>query len=54
MFRQLFVLVALAAIAIASPVPEDQPERGGRIVGGFNAGTNQFPYQVSLRTNANL
>lgn len=50
MFRQLFLIVALVAVSFASPVPDEFLERGGRIVGGFNAGTNQFPYQVSLRS----
>lgn len=54
MLRQLFVIAALVAVSSASPVPDEFLERGGRIVGGFNAGTNQFPYQVSLRTNANF
>lgn len=55
MFLKLFVLVALVAIASAVPVPDVFfPERGGRIVGGFNAGTNQFPYQVSLRATNNI
>jgi secreted trypsin-like serine protease len=52
MFRQVFVIAALVAVCLASPVPDE--ERGGRIVGGFNAGTTQFPYQVSLRTAANF
>lgn len=54
MIRQLIVLVALAAIVFASPVPDVLTEREGRIVGGWGAGTTQFPYQVSMRTAANF
>lgn len=32
---------------------EEFNEWEGRIVGGNNAGTGQFPFQVSLQTNAN-
>jgi trypsin len=50
---QIFLLVALAAVAISSPFPEAFFECEARIVGGLNAVLGQFPYQVSLRTAAN-
>lgn len=34
-------------------LPEEFSEWEGRIVGGSNAGSGQFPYQVSLRSAAN-
>jgi trypsin len=49
MIRQIFLLVALAAVAIASPTSDVFFEREGRIVGGSNTINGQFPYQVSLR-----
>lgn len=54
MIREIFVLVALAAVSIGSPVADILPEREGRIIGGSNANLGQFPYQVSLRTATNF
>lgn len=48
MNRQVLILLALVAVAIASPVSERQ----NRIVGGSVASLGQFPYQVSLRVTA--
>lgn len=45
MNRQVFLLFAFAAIAIASPFPD----REARIIGGSNAPLGRFPYQVSIR-----
>jgi len=36
----------------ALPIPEFETE--GRVVGGSNAASGQFPYQVSLRSSANF
>lgn len=52
MIRQTFVLVALLAVALATPVPDAL--RAGRIVGGGTVALGVLPYQVSLRTNANF
>lgn len=54
MFRQIFVVLALVAVALATPVPNEILQRVGRIIGGSNASNGQFPYQVSLRTAANF
>jgi secreted trypsin-like serine protease len=55
MFR-LVVLLAVVASAYSASLsgsPVIDPEWEGVIVGGSNAGTTQFPHQVSLRSGAN-
>lgn len=49
MISKLFVLLSVIAFSVATP----SWDRESRIVGGSNAGSGQFPYQVSLRSNAN-
>lgn len=46
---QVLFVLALAAIASASPLPEDFVDPF--IVGGTNAALGQYPYQVSLRSS---
>lgn len=48
MFKQLFILIVIAALAASVPV-----EREGRIVGGTNAPLGRFPYMASMRTLGN-
>ncbi|XP_041784453.1 chymotrypsin-2-like [Anopheles merus] len=54
MFRlSVLLTICLAATALGNVLSPEYYEWAGRIVGGQNAGTNQFPYQVSLRSSGN-
>ncbi|XP_058829147.1 chymotrypsin-2-like [Topomyia yanbarensis] len=54
MFRLSLLFVVVSAVAVfGSTLPAEYLEWEGRIVGGSNAGSGQFPYQVSLRSAAN-
>ncbi|KAL9702332.1 hypothetical protein quinque_005850 [Culex quinquefasciatus] len=54
MFRlSLLFVVACAVAVLGGSLPAEYLEWEGRIVGGSNAGSGQFPYQVSLRSGAN-
>jgi trypsin len=53
MIKQLFLLVALAAVAFSTPLTEEIQERGGRLVGGTNAPLGRFPYMAALRNSRN-
>lgn len=52
MFLELFIVSSFVAILSSASVASRDGifVRDGRIIGGFNAGPSQFPYQVSLRT----
>ncbi|CAO1321100.1 unnamed protein product [Diamesa serratosioi] len=54
MFRQLFLFVAVAALAYGNPVPFGEQEISPFIVGGAPANLGQIPWQVSLRTTGNF
>jgi hypothetical protein len=50
MLKQIFVLVALVAVASSTPVSSELVERGGgRILGGTDAPLGRFPWQGAIR-----
>ncbi|XP_052862696.1 chymotrypsin-2-like [Anopheles cruzii] len=54
MFRlSVLLILGLAVSVFGKNLSPEYTEWAGRIVGGQNAGTNQFPHQVSLRSAGN-
>lgn len=48
MISQIFVVIALAASALSSPLSEAFLDREGRLLGGSNAALGRFPYMAAL------
>ncbi|GJQ83332.1 hypothetical protein Trydic_g15640 [Trypoxylus dichotomus] len=50
---KVLIVIACVALPIFGLIHPKVAEMNQRVVGGYNATENQFPYQVSLRYNGN-